>query len=213
MNSPVATPSQHNSWPQKVSGEQAALAAANGSVPATSMPATPAVAIPQPMQNGTLAWAKSATPAPAAKPPRPSVPPLTDAQLSALLVANGATPEAAQSAVQKCRGGVMAEVANLPCEVGHAVDWMRLAKAVMEATDPAKTPRQGVQSTTLQLRLLNFERVRTLGMLLELSQQRWFCCAKLRGQHGAPHCITETVRFKTILSYKQLRTAVHALSL
>ncbi|BDA48817.1 probable pH-interacting protein at C-terminar half [Coccomyxa sp. Obi] len=76
---------------------------------------------------------------------------LTDAQLSALLIANGMTPIAARAAVEKmsaARAGKEGEpdpikVLAAENEYGMTNEWLPVATAVIAATDPAKRAKIG----------------------------------------------------------------------
>ncbi len=76
---------------------------------------------------------------------------LTDAQLSALLIANGMTPVAARVAVEKmsaARIGKLGEPDALkalaPKEAnGNSNEWLPLASAMVAATDPTKRAKFG----------------------------------------------------------------------
>lgn len=82
---------------------------------------------------------------------------LTDAQLSALLIANGMTPIAARAAVQKMSAARVEKEAEphlqnslaAKKENGTTNEWSPLATAMVAATDPAKRAKIGAyQSPT-----------------------------------------------------------------
>jgi hypothetical protein len=119
----------------------------NGLAPAAAQSSAPAAA-PAVVQNGVVAPIKAQI-----SNGRPHGPPLTDAQLSALLIANGATPAAARTAVEngiaaKC--GKEGEPDSQPAaaltaksENGRTNEWLALATAAVAATDPAKRAKLG----------------------------------------------------------------------
>lgn len=119
----------------------------NGLAPAAAQSSAPAAA-PAAVQNGVIAPIKAQIPT-----GRPHAPPLTDAQLSALLIANGATPAAASTAVENgiaAKSGKEGEPDSQPSaaltaksENGQTNEWLALATAAVAATDPAKRAKLG----------------------------------------------------------------------
>lgn len=112
--------------------------------------ATPAPAAAAPMANGHVEHLPNGGVAPSKAPVMnsPSQPAgLTDAQLSALLVANGMTPIAARAAVEKLSAArvekegepdLLQTLAKKEAN-GKTNEWLPLATAVVAATDPAKS--------------------------------------------------------------------------
>ncbi len=124
-------------------------AAANEHGPLAAPSPAPAAAVPAVLQNGAVALPKE-QPANG----RPHVAALTDAQLSALLIANGVSPAAAEAAVEKCVGAksgkqedsksrLAAAVAATIENVRTANKWLPLASAAIAATDPANRAKLG----------------------------------------------------------------------
>ena len=139
----AAPPGMQNGTPEAAAAPKA-VSLPNGLGPAAAAPAGATAA----MQNGVPAPVKAQI----ANGP-PVVPPLTDAQLSALLIANGASPAAARMALEDgiaAKSGKQGKPDSQPTAVptakpenGQKNEWLALATAAVAATDPAKRAKLG----------------------------------------------------------------------